>query len=253
MNHLPDDLVWKVAAQQVELRSARLQAHLNLSRPADGLREIFFNGIPLPNQKIMSICSPVSGDGSQRDAVIEDCYVRGNDLVVTYAPHAAEATALQVYWRYHEPWDGSAAIEVILSSQTDSLHAQPTVSICSRVGGDAAWWLASSEPPSFESAPRSAGRWDGPQGEARLGAWLIRNTAAQCSYAEMVYPSDFRCGHIVKQADWLLEYELMRESLEKGVIRRARVCALWISGDTPPASVAHWYHQWVDAPLPLTT
>ena len=76
------------------------------------------------------------------------------------------------------------------------------------------------------------------------GCVLVRPLHAEFSYAEMVHPADQRRSEILPgdSADGLvtIRHQLFGEPLEKGVIRRARLLALFMprSGDTARVSEA---------------
>src|SRR5262249_34795223 len=86
--------------------------------------------------------------------------------------------------------------------------------------------------------------------------FVFRNPRLGLSYAQLVHPSDLAATEIVADAIcglWGVKATLFPEHLEKGVIRRARICGWFmpVEGDLEMASALA--RQFVDEPLPLTT
>jgi hypothetical protein len=75
----------------------------------------------------------------------------------------------------------------------------------------------------------------------------------ELSYAEMVHPSDFvRADVSADNSGVRLKTELFPESLEKGVIRRARMRALFIARSADEAVAAGLWCDFSTAAPPLT-
>lgn len=189
---------------------------------------------------------------------LDEAYVRGADLVATYAKTPPYHVAPQVYWRatWIAAWN-AVKLELVLSVQTDLLDSQPRTTIES--GGQAtSLWLAEElapgefrewspgDPPTFRSSP------------ALPQLYVIRREEAGFSYAELVHPSDFVAASI--DADlgttgdiFSVRSTLFPERLEKGVIRRARVCGWFLPRENDLAATAELAREFVAEPLPLTT
>jgi hypothetical protein len=81
---------------------------------------------------------------------------------------------------------------------------------------------------------------------------VFRHATLGLSYAEMVHPTDF----VMAEADGGQCYArstLFPERLEKGVIRRGRVCGWFLPTENDLATAVELASQFVDEPLPLTT
>jgi hypothetical protein len=189
---------------------------------------------------------------------LDEAYVRGSDLVATYAKTPPYHIAPQAYWRatWIAAWQ-AVKLELVLSVQTDLLDSQPRMTIES--GGQATGlWLA-SEFAAGAFRPWSPGDPPGLSSSDGLPLLcVIRNEEAGFSYAELVHPSDFVAASI--DADrgaaggvFAIRSTLFPERLEKGVIRRARVSGWFLPVENDLAAAAALAQEFVAEPLPLTT
>ena len=71
----------------------------------------------------------------------------------------------------------------------------------------------------------------------------------------MVHPSDFVAAQVDAdmQLNQCLSTTLFPEHLEKGVIRRGRICGWFMPTETDLEVAVQLARQFVDEPLPLTT
>ena len=82
-----------------------------------------------------------------------------------------------------------------------------------------------------------------------------------CVYAQILHPSDFESIelryqlHDVKGAftAWHIKSLLLHQPLEKGVIRRARICGWFMPAENDLQTAVELARRFVDEPLPLTT
>ena len=181
------------------------------------------------------------------ELVIADSFVRGHDLVVTYAQMPARPVRLQVYWcAFHEERAERSAvgIDMQVSVQTSLLAAHPALTICSRVRRESPWDVAKSRDNIVLASSAAPGRTAG----------CFRCSLSSASYVEMVHPSDVEKEELSETADgWLLSHELFEHSLEKGVILRARARGVFVAPADESALVPAIYERFLAAPLPLTT
>ena len=74
------------------------------------------------------------------------------------------------------------------------------------------------------------------------------------SYAHMVHPSDFVSMRLkVALYAGVAESQLFPEHLEKGVIRRGRICGWFMPLENDLQTAVELARQFVNEPLPLTT
>jgi hypothetical protein len=199
----------------------------------------------------------ISAGPGPRPAVIEvaERYVRGQDFVATYAESAEFPVAPHFYWRatLHEP--AAVQIEMIMSVQTDLLDSNPEATVNSFALESQLFCASALQENAFReiaSGPQPISL-DGSASQEHL--ILFRNEDLRLSYAQMVHPSDFVAMEIqtAESRPWLVTSTLFPESLEKGVIRRGRICGWFLPAENDLATAAHLARQFVEEPLPLTT
>jgi hypothetical protein len=97
-----------------------------------------------------------------------DCFVRGNDLIATYAETANRPFRAQVYWRLVEPEVDPvaatlpvaaacelnsapriAALEIIVSVQTSRLDVETALAVCTTIGHVESWQLLDADDRAF--------------------------------------------------------------------------------------------------------
>jgi hypothetical protein len=89
---------------------------------------------------------------------------------------------------------------------------------------------------------------------AATSRWMALHGAAY-SYAEMVHPADFAGASLELRGEELLRFShpLFAERLEKGVIRRVRLCGVFLPRDRDLEKASAIYRNFIAEPLPLTT
>jgi hypothetical protein len=178
-------------------------------------------------------------------ATVADQYVRGNDLIVTYAP-IRDALTSQIYYRYFEIDSRHPAIDVVLSRQTELLDSNPTVMVSS--------YLDFGEVLSFEN-----GQF-GPTEIRRNGLTAIHSCLVVCrvadqdlSYIEMTHPSDFETSALCREATCMrIERTLFQHRLEKGVIRRGQIRCAFVPRHDDAAMAQRLFEQLMESEPPLT-
>jgi len=187
---------------------------------------------------------------------LDDAYVRGADLVATYAPANDWPFSPQIYWRIN-PSDAAEqynSLSLLVSVQTHLLETWPHISIESHLRS--AELLLVSAGTDDEADPHVLGRGDHVfSPSASAGCLVHRIAGADFSYAEIMPPSDFRELRLSWSADgschaaWLL----FADFLEKGVIWRARLQSL-LMPRKKDVELAQACCRAIDQrPLPLTT
>ncbi len=93
--------------------------------------------------------------------------------------------------------------------------------------------------------------------DSETNTFVLRNSQLGVSYAEMVHPVDFDAAEIdlrgAERGDFCVRSFLFPERLEKGVIRRGRICGWFMPAENDLQSAVELARQFVDEPLPLTT
>ena len=183
---------------------------------------------------------------------VKERYVRGSDFVATYARSEEFPVAPQFYWRaaLHEALS-AVQVQMILSVQTDLLDSHPEASVNSFAIESRLFHAASLQSGAFREISDSA-MYEGDAGREHV--FVFRNEALDLSYAQMVHPSDFVAAQVQvsESRPPLLSATLFPESLEKGVIRRARISGWFLPAENDLAVAVKLAKQFVNEPLPLT-
>jgi hypothetical protein len=227
---------WKIEGDVAHLRIGPLSAQLDLRFPQRGLHRVSFEDVPATNSPATFLA--VMTQGADTPEQVQDCYVRANDLVVTFAETPARNIRPQLYWRafaYPDEASQCYGVDLIISTQTSQLYSDPTLTVESHMP-------AIGEQCSIAAA-----------GDA--GPILFRLNPPAWSFAQAVHPSDFETAHSSLDADGraAVQHRLFAPGLEKGVIRRARVRGLFVPRVHDEALAAASYVEFVKQELPLTT
>jgi len=152
---------------------------------------------------------------------LAECYVRGGDLIATYEETERQPVRNQIYWRFLVD-ESYCGLELIISAQTSRLDTSTTLAVASKF----AWR------PEFDGLVAI--------GPAPGAGWCCLEFADPSNLDQTVVNN---CR---------LEHQLFPGHLEKGVIRRTRLRALFVPAATASATAAACYQQFLDAAPPLT-
>ncbi len=209
MTTATDSSVWRLDSNQATLCTPQLTAHIDLLNPCAGLGKLVFCDMPIEGYALgVNIGS--SATLSKQD--VSDVFVRGSDLVVTYAETSERPFSLQVYWRVTVGEQGTLLLDAILSLQTDLLESFPDFVVETQL------------PASTEIAVPNEHSADQPLGI------LLRPTESDWSYAEATHPEDRGECQVEpgKGKSMLVRRQLGGQFLEKGVIRSLRVRGVFV-------------------------
>ena len=247
---------WSLAANIGQMRCGVLSAEVDLTRPHLGLRAAKLRDKLLSGEHL----SLVPSDGlAAWPATLADAYIRGRDLVATYAGVESWPYSPTVYWSADTEDLGQnsgeilAAMSLVVSIQTNLLDTHPRIDIRTSLSADDIVLVSVAGDEMLVDS-----HVDGPQSiDPRTNAcgliWRMRD--CDLSYAEIMPTSDFhrltvtRTGEHAAQSRW----ELFSEFLEKGVIRRARLQSLFVPRENDVQLVAECCQAVARKPLPLTT
>ena len=223
-----DSSAWRLDFYQATLCTPQLTACIDLLNPCAGLGQLVLNDAPIEGFAL-GVNLGTSASMTKHD--ISDAFVRGSDLVVTYAETAKRPFSLQVYWRATVGDQGTLLLDTILSFQTDLLESFPGLAVETQLPAATAWLLPSEipgeKPPAVElSIPGNL------PAEHDAGL-LLRSTTGDWSYAEMSHPDDRGECQIERHKDTslLLHRQLGGSFLEKGVIRSLRVRGVFLPSE----------------------
>lgn len=265
--------MWKLDGTQAALDSAELIARLDLAQPHAGIKIALFDAgqeststraarsNPLDRESLDGdfLCIHLPDSHSKEEIV--DCWMRGDDAVAVYAATARRAVRPEIYWRRLATNSPSAAgLELIVSVQTGLLDAPASVRVSTRLQSAELMWVQSVDDPA--NARRLAPGDQSPQMDRLNGSSVFvfrpasrTGNGAEFSYVQMVFPSDFSTASVqwTPSQETILNCELFPESLEKGVIRRARIRGFFVPRANDLAIAADLYNEFSASPLPLTT
>jgi hypothetical protein len=247
--------MWKVDAATARFDSPELAFHVDVARPQRGMHD-FQLGWQGKSQSVPDaaiLCAHLSSRDQPENVV--DTWTRGADLVVVYDQSPQRPFRSEIYWRVLDPHGPfRTGVELIVSVQTSLLDALPQLTMSSSLPASTATWVL--DPARLELA-RS---WQSSDpallatSDAGHGIFLLRSESLPFSYVEMVYPADFVSAALRGQAGRTeLQWQFFPESLEKGVIRRARLRCLFIGREGDVAWAADCYRDFVASPTPLTS
>jgi len=193
-----------------------------------------------------------------KDSRLVESYVRGADLVANYSQSPTRAVAPHFYWRAtYDAKAEAAGIESVISIQTDLLDSQPLSMVESFAIGVRLFHAPKLEPEAFTE--RTTKRWGNYPlfaADSVTNLIVLRHEQLGISYAELVHPSDFDLSQLEFRLDGRSGLKSMlfsKPHLEKGVIRRARICGWFLPAKNDLAVAAELAKQFVEEPLPLTT
>jgi len=184
---------------------------------------------------------------------VTESYIRGSDLVATFARIPPYEIAPQIYWRVREfPEFAAVGVEMILSMQTDLLYSIPRTTVSSWAPGATFFYTCSlANRPLHALEDQTFDRHNSSE-----NLFLMRNHRLDLSYAELVHPPDFVSAEVFHddhERPSFIQSTLFPERLEKGVIRRARICGWFLPAENDLATAVELAKRFVDEPPPLTT
>lgn len=245
---------WELNGHLARLHSDQLSAEVDLARPAEGVFHIRVAGTHVNDMRVLGVAmpSPVAG---QADA-IGDAYVRAAELTAAYDASGDWPVRVDAVWRrvnrssHHE---FVAAIELLVSVRTDSLNSQPRMAVESTFSGGEVALAADRNADRFEPFSSSTVDLASAGQDACRGCIVFRPTGSDLSYVEMVHPADFRQDELVGGGDtpFRVRHHLFDDSLEKGVVLRARLRGVFVprGSDTQLASEQYAAFRASEPPL----
>ena len=242
-------MAWSLDNSRATLASNDLTATFKLSDPRSGLREVEFAGLPLKELRPLQVTpSPPVG----KETII-DAYVRGSDLVVTYAQLPKRTVRPQLAFRdlAGELSDhGAAGAELVVAVQTSLLSSDPTFSFLTEVNSKEIYGLHRD---NAEWEPVDTSNEREIESDRYSGAFVFRLADCDFSYAELIFPTDFQGARLKGGNRATFSYEFFPDFfLEKGVIRKGRVWALLLPQANDLEIAAKCFQAMQASPPPLT-
>lgn len=251
---------WCFQPPTAELRRTPWSGRVDVSHPELGLDAISAGTGSFIGRILCVRRSSDSSDNREQHQgapwPLADAYVRGADLVTTYAPTEGWPFSPQIYWRINstDRREQSCSLSLLVSVQTHLLETWPRISIESDLHSAEVLLVSAQANDGIDSNPLGHGNHVFfPTTSA--GCILHRPAGADFSYAEIMPPSDFREMRLSWNADGSCHtaWSLFADFLEKGVIWRARLQSLLLPRGND-VELARACCQAIDErPLPLTT
>jgi hypothetical protein len=225
---------WQLQGPKAFLSCGPLCGCIRLNHLVSGVLEKTWFNTPCDELAVLQLAAPLTERAPTSELV--DSFVRGSDLVASYARTPPLTVAPQIYWRasFHESLS-AVGIEIVLSMHTDLLDSQPFSTINS-IGFDCELFHAEElDSPSFGqlTETQAPARFDADHSSQNL--FVLRNRRLGISYAEMVHPGDFVAAEIDFRGEKFGSYQIhslfFPERLEKGVIRRGRICGWFLPAE----------------------
>jgi len=243
---------WRLDQHRAIGSSRAFQSQLDLDHPERGLQSAEIEHLPAP-ERILAIAP--SDDHSIWPARLTDSYVRGPDLVASYAGTDEWPFAPSIYWIADacEPSsDVLASLRLVISIQTDLLDTHPRLDAFSRLPVDEVVMVSLVDNDVLVDSHGEGRQEIDPRATACGLIWRL--PGSNFSYAELMPTSDFRQFAIDRSTGAVgSRWQLFGEFLEKGVIRRARLQALVVPRENDVQLVAEACQAIESRPLPLTT
>jgi len=244
---------WKIDGEVAHLSCGPLRGRVEFASVGVHFFPDQWNDKPLDQLSLLF----TRGTSDIFQLTLQDWYVRGNDLVAQFEKTPTQRLSPQIYWRARNWCEQQAvSVEMILSMQTELLDSAPQAKVHSFSHGGTLWLADSFSDARFEQVhldrdgeERVSGR------DSSYQLFVFRNEKLGVSYAQAVHPSDFISAQIVADKIsglWGVASTLLPEHLEKGVIRRARICGWFLPAKDDLQVAAALAQQFVDEPLPLT-
>ncbi len=241
--------IWRLCGAQGQFRLGELSGAIDISRPGHGLHELEIAGQSCAQAQLLSVY--FQGEDRLQSQTVADAFVRGRDLVVTYAQLQSLPVRLQICYRLQsaDQIPGCvAAVDLQISVQTSLLHAWPALSITTR-------WPSRDVTCYQRRDEQLVAVSDVSSGEDSGRCWSCNDSAGLVRYLEMVHPADVEreaiASHDANSCE--IAHQLFAQSLEKGVIIRARARGAFLAATADLHTAAAVHAQFLSAPLPLTT
>lgn len=242
---------WQIDGDAARLKCGPLEGSVEPATNGEWFRAMQWQGAP-----VEGCFALLATAGENYDRQLLERHVRGCDLVDVF-PKSAQGISPEAYWRAtSQPEQGAVQLELIYSKHTDLLDSNPQSTIVTQVTGTRVFRCSNLKSGQFSELHLAPDPGVLFQAEAsRESLVLFRDKARNLTYAEMVHPTDFVSTQLLTndQRERIATSVLFAERLEKGVIRRGRICGWFLPAHNDLPNALTLARQFVDQPLPLTT
>ena len=216
--------MWDLTEPTARLHIGTIAASIHLEKPERGFHDLSVSGCEIPCQRMLGIIAPFAPKSGH---LLDEVFVRGADLIATYARSVESAIRPQIYWRVNEILQSNfccICVELIVSVETNLLDSDPTVNVVTDLSCDGVWRLVDQNSGEFEQLDETIDDEIQLVDNVEASLMLFRPVDAPVSYVEVVPRADYQTGSLQRSGmatTW--RCRLFNERLEKGVNRRGRV------------------------------
>jgi hypothetical protein len=242
---------WQLDKYRGHLSLGELSGTVNLLAPDQGL-QLRWRGEPLA---ALAVGLPTVAEPRATSTL--DCWFRGGDLVSTYSQSEDRATRGQVYWRAHECSQNDQqhpALDLIASVQTSFLDSDPALNVYSRIAAREVLRLSSADTCDVIPIASNDAEQHILSAPDEIACFIFRLAGGQSSYIEMVHPADFNESVLrrLPSGEIELSHRLFAGRLEKGVILRSRIRAVFVPTDDDISLASACYAEFANSEPVLT-
>ena len=225
-----DSKCWLLQGRVARLNLRGVSLAFNADCPSAGLAEITVSDWPWSGACLLGVAGSIQ---SATSPMLTDWHVRGDDLIAAYETGQPDAARVDLLWHAAGPVAGDpwlARIDLLISVRTDRLD-----------------WRHDVRLESVLPEVTAVEKLDS------IGNFF---TAAGWSLAVMVHPADLSrqvlAAELSPSVTYSLRHQLFRmETLEKGVILRARARAWFLPSGVDGTAVAPCFAEFAAADPPL--
>jgi hypothetical protein len=214
---------WRLVEQRAVLAAGELSATIDLAEFDLGLQNVNWAGALVDGRVLGPQLPRLAGN----QWPITESYVRVADLVASFEQPGPLAAVPQVYWRIrHRESTVAVGIELIVSMRTDLLDSEPQTHVVTEFN----------------------------QATIRSEPLRILDLPGGVSYFQIIHPDDvFAVEERCSGDRYRITATLFPERLEKGVIRRARICGWFLPSFSGHSVAVELAREFIAEPPPLTT
>jgi len=238
---------WQLEGQLARLALPGLTAVVDAARPAEGLTSVALRDRASQGASLLGVSASAFSNPANS---LAEWHVRGHDLFAVYESEQPDAVRLDIRWNVDFPAHGDSRlvqIDLLISIRTDQLGWRHAIYVDSCLPDSRAFQLVDPERGRFEPALDL---------DCAIGSCLLFCAKEGWCYAELVRPTDPCRATLTAAGDASSGIHLRRQlfpsaALEKGVILRTRIRALFFQHEADLKLLARGYKDFVTADMPL--